>query len=249
MMTNKFILSIVFLVLCSCSHNLKFSANHFAVPVTAEHQWGGHAAVSVSGTTTVTVIDDISADPPNRNKVLINERSDLTGEVFVARVGLNGALSLVPSLEAYVDSSIYGLRWQFLNHGPTPDQWVGAVQAGIGSTTQGSNLTDSSNTYSAESKINSKQFALSVGYKLPVGSLPYLSYVYEVHDAKTIVKRNSTPYPEYEDHGVHQSLAIGMASYTRGLSFAVEYAFLDIAWDRAARTGQGSLGGNIGFAW
>lgn len=250
-MKNILFGSSVALLLCSCSHNLKFSTNHFAVPVTAETQWGGHASIGASGTTTVAVIGDITSNPPERDKVYINQPTSyiLNDDIYTVRVGLDAALSVFPSVEIYADNGIYGVRWQFLNHGPTPDQWVAAVQAGLGKNDQGRSVTWNTSTAEAKSEIESKQFAISVGYKLPVGSVPYVSYIYQVNDVKTKVTNGNTTYPDYHDRGVHQSAAIGMASYHRGLSFAVEYAMLDLDWERADRATQTSLGGNIGWAW
>lgn len=248
-MKKIYLLVISLGLLCSCSHNLKFPANHFAVPVTAETQWGGHVAVGASGTTTITVVDDITSNPPNRNKVYINERTDLEDSLYVTRIMLDGALSVLPSLELYADGGVYGLRWQFLNHDPDEHQWVAAVQAGAGGTRQSRSVTSSFGSGEASSDIQSKQAALSVGYTLPSGSVPYVSYLYQVNDVTTKVTNSFGSFPDYHDRGVHQSLALGITSYGRGLHFTIEYAFLDLAWDRAARTGQSSLGGNIGFAW
>ena len=249
MMTNKFLLAIAFVSLTACGHNLRFAANHFAVPVTAESQWGGHVAVGATGVTNITVIQDITTNPPNRDKVLINESWD-TGTIYSHKIDVNASLSIYDALEVYSDSNVYGLRWQFLNHNQTPEQWVAAVQAGYGQRSQGTDISSSNGDYSnAESKIKSTQVGLSVGYKLPVGSVAYGSYVYENHEAETKVDSNDGNFGPYNDRGVHQSLGFGLASYHRGLNFAVEYSFNNIAWDRAASTGQNSLGGNIGYAW
>lgn len=136
------------------------------------------------------------------------------------------------------------MRWQFLNHDPDEYQWVAAVQVGAGGS-----VTSNFGSGEASSDIDSKQAAVSVGYTLPSGSVPYISYLYQVNDVTTKVTNTSGVFPDYHDRGVHQSAAVGITSSQRGLHFTIEYAFLDLAWDRAARTGQGSLGGNIGFAW
>lgn len=36
-------------------------------------------------------------------------------------IGFDASISFLPSLELYLDSNLYGLRWQFLNHGPTTE--------------------------------------------------------------------------------------------------------------------------------
>jgi hypothetical protein len=244
MMTNKIFFALTAVCLCSCSHNLKFANNHFAVPVTSENQWGGHMSAAGTGIINVTVIDNISTNPPSRAKVSIDEHIDASDAFFLNNIGLSAALSPLKSLDIFYDASVFGLRWQFLNHDPGVDQWVASVQAGYGSRSQGTE----SNVDKADSDIKTKQVGASVGYRLE-NVVPYLAYVHEVHDVSTKVTNGSGAFGPYDDHGVHSSLALGVTSVHRGLQFTVELSGTSIKWDRAEEAGHGSFGGTIGYAW
>lgn len=248
MTKNNFLFCISFLGLCSCSHNLKFANNHFVVPVTAENSWNGHISAAATGVTNVTVINDITTNPPVRNKVLINEEVNASDALFLNNFGVNGSLSLLPSLEAYVSMGTWGLRWQFLNHGMTRDQWVAAVQVGYGSKEQSTNISGNSGYDTAKSEIKTKEAGISVGYRM-LDIVPYGSYVYNAHDVKTTVEDAGASFGPYDDHGVHQSISLGLTSYRRGIDYGAEVSMTQIEWDRSDVSGQLSLGGKIGYAW
>ena len=155
----------------------------------------------------------------------------------------------MPSLEAYYSVGTWGLRWQFLNHGSTPDQWVAAVQAGHGRRDESNAVSSNGATDSATSDIVTKEAALSVGYRLEK-SVPYVSYVYNVHDVTTNVKdTGGAKFGPYDDHGVHQSLSLGITTYQKGADFGLEASITQIEWDRSNVMGQFSVGGKIGLSW
>ena len=248
MKTNKILFAIGGLILCSCSHNLKFANNHFAVPVTAENTWSGHISAAATCVTNVIVINDFTSNPPRRDKVQINENIDASDLTFINNLGLNGSLGVIPSLEVFYSVGTWGLRWQFLNHGVTPDQWVATAQLGYGTNEQSTNVSGNAGYDSAKSEITTKQAALSVGYRL-AEIVPYFSYVYNVHDVKTNVLDAGTTFGPYDDKGVHQSLSLGLTSYKRGIDFGAEASLTKVNWDRSDESGQFSVGGKIGYAW
>lgn len=248
MKLNKLLFAMGSLFLCSCSHSLKFVNNHFAVPITAENTWGGHVSATAAGVTSVTVVNDITSEPPRRDEVLINTDISADNAVVFWTLGLNGSLGLFPSVEVFYNMGTWGLRWQFLNHGLTPDQWVAATQVGYSSNEQSTTVSGNSGSDSAKSEIKSKQAAISVGYRF-AEVVPYMSYVYNAHDVTTNVRNAGGAFGPYEDKGVHQSLSWGVTSYKRGLDFGAEATLTKIDWDRSSESGKFTIGGKMGYAW
>ncbi|WP_291516392.1 hypothetical protein [Bdellovibrio sp. ArHS] len=231
-------------LLNGCSHSLRFRASHFAVPVTGEQPWNGHIAVAGTPTTKVTVVDNISSNPPDRSEVKINDALDVTEVLLVGYVGVDASLSVLRSVDVFVDSNLFGLRWQFLNHDAKADAWVSAVHASYGEMKS----TTSNNADEAVSKIKTSQGGLSVGYKF-AAFVPYVSYIYETHDVSTEVTNSLGAFGPYDDKGTHQYVSVGLSSYRRGLMGAIEYSLIDINWDRAKNEKQNSVAAKLGFAW
>lgn len=238
--------------LSACSHTIKFRASHFAIPITSEKQWGGQAAISGSSVTKVSVVNDYTTNPPLRTDIGINRDSDLNvDDTFFAgafsAIGLDANLSVLNSLDVYLESSLIGLRWQFLNHGSTSETVVAAIQGGIANREESESITSGGNTASAKSKIRTNQLGISVGYQY-ANVVPYISYVQEKHEVTTDITNTGGNF-EYKDNGTHKYIALGLTKRLKDLTYAIEYTKVLIDWDRADSTTQGALAARIGFAW
>ncbi|WP_415061853.1 hypothetical protein [Bdellovibrio sp.] len=234
------------ILLSACSHTINFRASHFAAPVVSEKQWGGHVALVGTAVTKVTVVNDITSNPPSRNTLTINEDVDAADLLLVRNIGLDASLSLYRGLDLYLDNSLLGVRFQFLNHGAGPNNWVASLLGSYGeretSTTQDPGGT-------AKSKVISSQAGISLGYTLEY-IVPYFSYIHEAHEVTTDVTNNSGNFGPYKDKGTHQYYSIGIASHGKGLVYGVEYSRLNISWDRSSKAEpQDALGMKLGFAW
>jgi hypothetical protein len=203
------------------------------------------------GNTSITLVQDTSANPPLRDQIKINSDADVLNLFYLNNMSLDASLAVVKSVEAVLSGSFWGLRWQFLNHGQK-EGWVAAVQGAIGSSqrTKSSSVSggSSSSTFGAETEVNSTQAAVSLGYQF-VNLVPYLSLITENHQATTTVTNNSGNFGPYEDQGRHQYLALGITSIQSGFSYAFEVNTIQIDWDRAQKAQQTSGGARIGYAW
>lgn len=246
-------LGLIFLLgtLSACTHTIKFRASHFAVPITGERQWNGKAAIVGSSVTKVTLVNDITTNPPVRNTIRINDNLDVEDVAFAGifdAVGFDASLSIINSVDAYLDNTLLGLRWQFLNHGNNSDAWVASIQGAMGNRDSTDSYSSSGNEASAKSKIKTTQAGLSLGHKFGTVA-PYISYIHENHSVSTSVDNNSGSY-NYDDSGVHTYYSLGVTSTApTGFTFAVEYSHILIDWDRADLAKQDALAARVGFAW
>ncbi|MCB9073053.1 MAG: hypothetical protein H6623_05495 [Bdellovibrionaceae bacterium] len=233
-----------------CSHSISIKGSRFFAPVTANEQWGGFATLSAGGDTRVTLVNDITANPPTRSSVLINQDVD-AGDIFgINYLGIEAGLSVVKSLEVYLDNSLLGLRWQFLNHG-AEEGWVAAIEAGYASSSQGRSFdVESGNSSSATSKVARAQGGLSLGYKVNEHFLPYLSYIYESYDVKTDVTNSYGSFGPYTDKGHHNLVSFGIMRPGPGIILALEYTHIFINWTGAPKSAnQDAIGARFGFGW
>jgi hypothetical protein len=248
-MRNIFLISAL-MMLSACSHTINFRANHFAAPIVGDDQWSGHAAAAGTSTTNVTVINNYTSNPPVRTSVEVNKDIDAGDVLMVNNIGFDASLSIVKSLELYMDSSLLGVRWQFLNHASQGDAWVAAIQGAYGTKDKTSSESDANSTVtaSAKSEVKSTQVGASVGYKTS-GVVPYVSYIHETHDVKTTVTNSGITFGPYDDHGVHDYFSLGLTTSGKGFKAAIEYSMININWDRADKAYQNAVGGKIGIAW
>lgn len=238
------------MMLSACSHTINLRANHFASPVVADNQWGGHMAGAVTGNTTIALVNNFTSNPPIRTTVEVNKNIDATDLLMLNNIGFDASISFLPSLELYVDSSLYGLRWQFLNHGPTTDNIVASIQGAYGTKSKTSSESDSNGAVTAEAKsdVTTTQYGGSIGYRFAKVA-PYLSYIRENHKVKTTVTNSGTTFGPYDDSGAHDYFSVGMTTVGQGFELALEYSMININWDRASKAYQNSFGAKIGFAW
>lgn len=235
-------------LLVSCTHTIDFRTTHFASPVVGEKQWSGHVAAVGSGVTKVTVVNDIASNPPARNSVEINKNVSVADMMGLNNLSLDASLNVWQGLDLFLDGSLGGFRYQFLNHGAADQVWVGAVHGAYASRTVSTSSTTSGVESKAESNVLTTQAGISLGYKVHF-VVPYISYIHEAHEVSTTVTNGSGTFGSFPDKGTHQYYSVGLASHQRGLSFALEYNMIDISWDRAEKSYQNSAGAKIGFSW
>lgn len=233
-----------------CSHSIRIKGARFVAPKTAEKQWGGFASVSAGADTRVTLVKDIDNNPPTRDPVAINEGADAADLFGFNYLGFEAGLSVYDALEVYLDNSLIGLRWQFLNYGDAGAKWVAALQAGLASGSQGTSYEDTTSTSKATSEIARTQGGVSMGYKANNYLLPYLSYLTESYDVKTNVTNSAGSFGPYKDKGHHQFFGVGVMSPKAGFLWAVEYNHILIDWNRATTNkSQDVIAIRLGGAW
>jgi len=236
------------ILLSSCNHTINLRANHFATPIVGENVWSGHFAGVATSSTSITVVNDITSNPPNRSSLVINKDINAADLFLINNIGVDVSLSVIKSLEVYVESSVLGLRWQILNHGAATDVWTMAIQGGIGSsvkaTSEGSNVVST-----ASSKVTSNQAGVSIGYKSST-VVPYISYVHDTYDVATSVTNGNGSFGPYTDKGTHDTYSVGLTTHGKGFRGAIEYSMINIDWDRATQKNyQNAIGGKLGYAW
>lgn len=236
------------LLLISCSHTIDFRASHFAVPVTEEQAWSGHAAAVATGVTKITVVNDMTSNPPGRTGTTVNKDVNVTDLLGVSNISVDASLHVWRGLELFLDGSLAGARFQFLNHGAKDHVWVGAVHGAYAERTSSSSSTSSGVESKASCKVKTSQAGISVGYKFNA-IVPYFAYIHEAHEVSTTVTNGHGSFGPYPDLGAHDYYSIGLTSHGRGLRYAIEYSMIQIDWDRSDRAYQNAVGAKVGFAW
>lgn len=231
------------LLFSACSHTIDLRSAHFLTPMTSNEQWGGSLAVSASQPTKVTLVDNITANPPTRTGVKINEDVDPGDVLLFNYIGLDLRLAVLPGVEAVLDNHTFGLKWQFLNH-QKDDAVLASVLAAYGT------RDDETTSGSAESKTRLATYrgGLSVGYGFK-GWAPYVSYVYDEYKARTEVQNSSGSFGPYEDTGKHHNYSVGLSTRGPGLNAALEYNYLVMRWNDGGEAYQDSVGVLLGVEW
>lgn len=237
------------LMLSACSHTINFRASHFAIPVTGEDQWSGHVAATGTAISKITVVNDMTSNPPNTNPVRINADIDAGDIVGVNYIGFDASLTLLKRLDLILDNSLLGLRVQVLNHGAGPENWVAAIHGAMGNRDVKNSQESSGNTSEAKSEVKTTQLGVSVGYKF-AAVIPYVSYIHEKHETSTRVTNTHGSFGPYENNGTHQYYSIGLTTYQKGLRFGLEYNRINLDWKNALDSEwQDAIGVKLGFAW
>ncbi len=234
--------------LSACSHSVTLRASHFATPIVADDQWGGQLSLVGTSVTKVTLVNDLTSNPPLRNSILINDDIDIADSLYINRLSIDGRLTVWSGLEAYIDGALWGLRYQFLNHQGGTNKWVASALVAAGNRKSETSRSWGSSTAEGESEVKSRQAGLSVGYKFE-DVVPYISYIHEKHEAETKVMGTNGNFGPYYDSGIHQYYSIGITSHKKGLAYAAEYSRIYIDWEDGSPTNQDAFGLKIGLAW
>lgn len=244
---NKLLLFVSCVLMTACSsHSIKLKGTHFASPVTSDKLWSGKATLSASSNTEVTLVRNITTTPPTLGTITFNDDVNELG--LSNPLSLEASLGLLAGTEIFLDGTLLGLRWQFLNHGEQTDVWVASLQGATGSSEHSKSEDNGTTNPKATTKLNTKQVGGSIGYKFPEVVL-YASYISENHSAKTSVTNNGTTYGDYEDKGNHHYYSVGVSSFKRGFTFGLEYSHILLGWGRSDKGSQDAVGGRIGFVW
>lgn len=249
-MVSVIVLGICLLLISACTHSIKIKGARFVAPITAKEKWGGFASISGGADTTITLVENIDGNPPTRNPIKVNQDIDAGDFLGFNYIGFEAGLSILKSVELYLDNTLFGLRWQFLNHGAGADHWVATIQAGYTSGSQGTSYEESSGSSTASSDITKTQGGLSFGYLVNENILPYVSYLYETYDVETKVTNSNGSFGPYDDKGNHQFIGLGIMNPYKGFLWAVEYNMILIDWDRATTGEQQDLVAlRLGGSW
>jgi hypothetical protein len=250
------------LFLSSCStHTVNFRDSHFATPIAGEKQWSGSIAGVASAVTRVTIVDNITTNPPTKTTVKINE-FDASNELnFTNYLDIDLSLSLLGSLDIIWEKPLVGLKWQLINNDSNPNEWVAAILAGYGdrSVTTIDSSSTSTNPIDATSVVKSNLAGMSIGYRFGAGFVPYVSYTEEQHNTSTTVNNSSGEFGPYDAIGKHKTTSFGFCSGGSKFFWAVEHNTTNISWAYTTAnsttalpttdTQQFSVGARFGFAW
>lgn len=232
----------------SCAHTVDFRTNTFFSPIAGDHSWSGNFSVVANAETKVTLINDVTTNPPTRNTININSDYDLSDLSFIGSIGFDANLTLLPQLNAFISNDINGLRWQFWGNGAKHLGWVAALQAGIGGKTQAQEQASQNTVTKASSEVTTSNQGLSLGYQFP-DVVVYLSYVKNEHKTATTVRNSFGSFGPYADKGIHQITSLGLSSVGTGVHFGIEYSLLHINWNHSETVKQHSTGFKLGYAW
>lgn len=248
MMKNWFLASIAILSLAGCAQTIDVRASHFAVPIVPDRSFSGHVALAAVSKTRVRLLENYQSNPPVDGVTKINEDASVSDVIFpISNLSLDLRLALAGGAEIYSHGSSFGLRWQLLNHGAGPDKWVAAIHGASG-TFRTTTSVGNPSTAEVSSQVKSGQGGLSIGYRFR-DVTPYVSYIYEHHDAASDVKNTGGTFGPYEDSGYHQYATFGITSSGPGLSFGVEVSSIMMAWSGGTTAQQTSTGLRLGWAW
>lgn len=236
----------------SCSHIVRVRSNHFATPMVNTQPFHGQFFISGSTDSRITVIDDITQNPPLRTSVKINKDYSVRDILFPTDVpSLNLNLAIINKVETFIDGYYLGLKWQFLDSSDEANAWIASIQGASGSL----EITDGfSSSASAKSVTRSYYWGASMGYKFNQ-FITYFSYLREAHKVSTTVNiKDSVSVPggnfgPYTDTGIHDNLSFGIESKGAGFHYGFEYAMIQMIWNKTSRGYQNNFGLKAGYAW
>ncbi len=246
---KRFVLLLCLCFLMGCTHTIRMRSSHFNTPITSEKLFGGHFGAVGATPTTVTLINDITTNPPLRSEVKVNEDLKVSDLLLISNIGYDFSLGIGHSVELTASDSEYGVKWQFLNPGAKAGSVVGAVRAGLGSKTATTSTTSGDVECRASSSITLEQGGISFGYMVKESFVPYISYVNDSISVTTNVTNGFGAFNDYKDKGIHSITSLGFANGSPGFDYAIEYNMIDIKWDRADRKYQNSVGFKLGARW
>lgn len=242
------LLPIAILSLSGCAQTVDVRASHFAVPVVPDRSFSGHVNLAAVSKTRIRLVENYQSNPPVDGVTKINEDTSITDFLFpISNLSLDLRLALAAGAEIYSNGSTFGLRWQVLNHGAGTDKWVAAIHGASGAFRSGVSV-GSPPTSEASSQVKTAQGGVSVGYRFH-DVTPYVSYIYEHHDASTDVKNPGGTFGPYEDSGYHQYASFGVTSSGTGFSYGVEISSITMVWSGGATAQQTATGLRLGWAW
>jgi hypothetical protein len=99
---NKISKLVLFFFLSSCTHTIDLRTSHFLTPSVSETQWGGSVGFSGAQPSKITLVDDITTNPPLRTGVKINEDTTMSDVFMFSGFGFDFNLSPYTSLEAFL---------------------------------------------------------------------------------------------------------------------------------------------------
>lgn len=236
------------LCLSGCAQTIDLRASHFAVPVVGEQSFSGQAHIAAVSRTRVRLLENYQSNPPVDGETKINEDASISDIFFpIGNLSFDLKLALAAGAEIYAQGTMFGLRWQILNHAAGSDKWVAAIHGASG----GYRTTVSAGsppTSEVSSQVRTAQGGISLGYQFQ-DVVPYASYIYEHHDASSDVKNTGGSFGPYTDSGYHQYATFGLASAGPGLSYAIEIGSISILWNGGASAQQTATGLRLGWAW
>lgn len=248
-MKKLFFAVVVANFMTGCAQTVDLRASHFAVPTVGDRSFSGHANLAAVSKTRVRLVENYQSNPPVDGEVKINEDASVSDFIFpVSNLSLDLRLALAAGAELYSQGSKVGLRWQVLNHGAGDHKWVAAIQGASGSFRSTTSVGSSPSTSEASSQVKTTQGGFSLGYRFQEVT-PYVSYIYENHEATTDVKNPNGTFGPYLDSGYHQYISIGLTSSGTGFSFGLEVSSVMIAWSGGVTAHQSSTGARLGWSW
>lgn len=236
-------LQLISILLFSCSHSIKIRSSYFLTPKTSEKQWGGSVGIAAAKPSVITLVDDVSTNPPLRNGVKINNPNDVNAAA-VLESWLDINLAVLNSLELFYTDYVAGAKWQFLNHN-AKQNWVASVMGGYGM----KNTETTTNSNKSKTEISTTRAGLSLGYQATGSWVPYMSYIYQNHKTDTTVDNTFGAFGSYLDEGIHQNYALGIASTGPGLNAGLEYNYISMVWNGTSKGSEGVLGAMLNYAW
>lgn len=243
-------LSLLFLSLFlgACSHTLRIPMNHFATPVAGNGAFEGQVSMVYETETPVSFVrDSSSANPENYanygDTSLLNILEDT---LVIANLNYNFQISPINAIDIYRNSSVWGLKWQFLGH-KAQNNWVGSLMGGYGTSKDSLTLNhSSSNLVTSEYDIKQYQYGVSLGYQWT----KHIGYVSALKNDFTVETDLTNQHGSwaFKNKGTQTDLSIGLASIHKGLEYGVEYNFQMADWKDTDGTEQG-FGLKLGYRW
>ncbi|MEY4616820.1 MAG: hypothetical protein RJB66_1780 [Pseudomonadota bacterium] len=242
---SRVLLALLSLASLACAHTIEFNNNTFFSPVTGQEFLSGSVSVASNNVTPVTVVDDITNNPPLRSGVHFEDIEGILSGSSVSNLEPNANLTLISGVDVFIGNTVNGVRWQFLR---APFGWVGAVQAGISDRTDETSKTSQAFTATSTAKIKTTETGISIGYQFPT-VVAYASYVTDKHNTSTTVTNASGSFGPYADSGEHTMTSVGLASTTPGFYYGIEHSFVDLVWNSVTKAKKTATGFRIGYMW
>lgn len=212
------IIVLLFLLNLGCASVVRLPSSTGQTPMVGGRLWGGRAGLDLSSSVPVTIINDMTANPPVRNSIDIgsdpNLIADIFGINFIAGTGLDLTLGIYETVDIYFTRNV-GLRWMWMGD-PKGLGWRSTFFAGPTYWSESNSISSSTSPESkSETKVNGIEFGLSVGNQIDEKTLIYLTLASRGGKASTTVTNSSGAF-SFDDSYLHYISSLGFVIGNEG---------------------------------
>ncbi|MCB0377196.1 MAG: hypothetical protein KDD33_01760 [Bdellovibrionales bacterium] len=200
------------LLLTHCASVVRLPTSTGQTPVVGGGFLGGKIGLDISRSIPVTVINDVTTNPPTRNAIKVGQDDNVIGDVTgidaFAGSRFELSLGLLQRLDIYYTGAL-GAR--FMVFGKNGEKgWKGTVFAGASGYGQTDSTGSDPNVTSTQTQMSATEYGFSVGRRFDDPFMLYLTLASRGGKADIKVTSNSTETGSYKDEFDHYIGSFGL---------------------------------------